>query len=166
MRASDESDRPVTAIELERVHELHRLLDVIELVDVSLQRVSGEVHEDEQPAAEPDVTFQVFKREEDAHLVIRCVIEVTTHEARFVADVSCRYAYQSRVAVDPPVLDEFMSDVGVLTAFPFVREAVHQTAARMRVAAPVLGLLKAGQIDLVSDDHLADPRAIPTSRVG
>jgi hypothetical protein len=54
------------------------------------------------------------------------------------------------------VLEEFVDRVGVMALYPFVRESIFSTATRLRVKAPVLGLLLAdafhvGLLEMASD---------------
>ena len=44
------------------------------------------------------------------------------------------------------VVNEFMSQVGVMAAFPYLREAVGGLAARMGGEIPVLGLMRRGEV--------------------
>lgn len=144
-----------------RVDDVVELVDLADLVDVAVLRVSGERHEGEdQP--EPGQTMQILQHGDVDHIEVRCVMEVVTDEGRFMADVASRYDYIEPLGVEGDVLTEFVARVGVMAAYPFVREAIHQTAARLRLPAPVLGLLRPGQVELTPQDGPADPRSIPT----
>ena len=147
--------------EVRRIDDVVELVDLADLVDVSLLRVSGERHEgDEDP--EPGQSMHILQHADEAHIEVRCVMEVVTAEGRFIADVASRYDYLEPLAVDDAVIEEFTARVGVMATYPFVREAIHQTAARLRLPAPLLGLLRPGQVELTPHDGPVDPRSIPT----
>lgn len=128
---------------------------------MALLRVSGERHQGEA-TPEPSQSLQILQHAEHEHVEVRCVMEVVTEEGRFVADVASRYDYSEPLQVEDAALEEFTARVGVMAAYPFLREAIHQTASRVRLPAPLLGLLRHGQVELTQHDGPADPRSIPT----
>jgi len=93
-------------------------------------------------------------------------MEVLTDEGRFMADVASRYDYTEPLSVRDSVLEEFTARVGVMAVYPFVRESIHQTAARLRLPAPLLGLLRHDQVELTPQEGQADPRSISTRADG
>lgn len=133
------------------VDDVVEFVELADLVDVSILRISGERREGEDDSRSRQ-SMRVLQRADEAHVEVRCVMEVVTPEGRFVADVATRYDYVEPLVVEESVLEEFTARVGVMAAYPFVREAIHQTATRMRLPAPLLGLLRPGQIELTPDE--------------
>ena len=143
------------------VDDVGELVDLADLVDVAVLRVAGERHEgDDLP--DPCQTMQIMQHADAEHLEVRCVMEVITDEGKFVADVASRYDYSEALEVEESVVEDFVAKVAVMAIYPFVRETIHQTAARLRLPAPLLGLLRQGQIELTPQEGEADPR-IPTT---
>lgn len=143
------------------VSDVVELVGLADLVDVSILRVAGERHEGSD---EPDTgeSMQVLQHADAVHIEVRCVMEVVTHEGRFMVDVASSYDFREPLEVELPVLEDFTARVAVMAAYPFVREAIHQTAARLRLPAPLLGLLRQGQVELSREEGPADPRGVPT----
>jgi hypothetical protein len=143
------------------IDDIVDLVRLSDLVDVTLLRVAGERHEGSD-VPEPSESMQVLQHADQEHIEVRCQMEVVTAEGRYVADVGSTYDFSEPLQVDRAVLEEFTGRVAVMAVYPFVREAIHQTAARLRLPAPLLGLLRQGQVELTREDGPADPRRLPT----
>lgn len=153
------------ATELRVVGEIEELVRLTELTDVQFVRVSGERREtrDEQ-FADHHPEIRVFHRANPAGLEVRCVVVVDTEEGRLLSDVAVQFTHGEPLEVDDSVLEEFTQRVGVMAAYPYLRECIHLTAARLRIAPPILRLLKAEEAQLEIDEHgPATPGGIPTS---
>lgn len=124
------------------------LLQIIELIDVLPYEVSAKRKESpgEPPRSgrfESQAELGVqFARQSD-RLVIRLRMPMETHEADIVADVGVIYRLDPDIDVSTEIMTEFVAKVGVLAAFPFVREAIFGMATRLRITPPILGLIQA-----------------------
>lgn len=124
------------------------LLKLIEMIDVLPYEVSAKRKDTpgEKPTtgrfeSEAELGVQ-FLRQAD-RLIVRLRMPIDTHEANILADVGVIYSLESHVAVDTDIMTEFVAKVGVLAAFPFVREAIFGMATRLRITPPLLGIIQA-----------------------
>ena len=133
------------------------LLGVARLTGVQAYEVRGRrtdplPPEDVVKSAAPEVAIRVS----DTSIEVRMKLEVATEEAKLFADMAVSYTLSKPCHVTLGVLEEFVDRVGVMALYPFVRESIFSTAARLRVKAPVLGLLLAdafhvGLLEMASD---------------
>ncbi|GAB4083309.1 hypothetical protein GCU67_20985 [Modestobacter muralis] len=143
--------------ELRTITHVRDLVELASLSDVVFYQLSGErVEEDEDAAGgeaheaahEEDAPLEVLARHDAERIQVRVRCEALSRQGRFVADVAAEFALAEPVAIEGAVLREFVERVGVMAAYPFVREGLHSTASKLRVQAPLLQLLRANQISL------------------
>lgn len=139
------------------VTSARELLDLTRLADIVWYELSGRrLSEDEIASAEDtssagdDVPLQVLARSSDEQIEVRVRTSAHSASARFSVDVGALFDLAEPVAVEADVMKEFVQRVGVMAAYPFVREGLFSVAARMRVEAPLLQLLQSSGINLVS----------------
>lgn len=126
--------RPANAAELLRYTELTE----VRTYELRGRRVAaGEASE-----STPDIAVKVS----ETALETRMRLEVTTESAVLFSDMSVVYSLSEPLELAQDVVREFVERVGIMAVFPFVREAVFATAARLTVTPPVLGLLRAGTL--------------------
>lgn len=139
MKEDSSSARPI--------EDLPALVTLTELVDIHPYRISGTRHLDALSAADTEQQDMALRVSRDAYgLEARLSLTLVTSEAELIADIGARYHYSEPLEVDDSVIAEFVQRVAVMNAFPYLRESVYTTATRLGVAAPVLGLLRAGQL--------------------
>lgn len=132
------SDQPV----LESAADL---LPLVELTGIKTYEFRGRRHSPELDTSDAgEESMEVMARFEDGCIEARLRFEKRTDDAVFLADVSALYSMSQTMEIPEPVLHEFLERVGVMAVFPFIRESVITTAARLGVAIPVLGLLRSG----------------------
>lgn len=150
---SDREARPVI--------DVRELAELAQLSNVLFYQVSGErIEEDEldsadggeAPTADQDAPLEVLVRHDAEQIQVRVRCQAFSRQARLVADVAAEFKLPEPVSVDPDVLREFVERVGVMAAYPFVREGLHSTASKLRVRAPLLQLLRADQIRLTPNE--------------
>lgn len=129
---------------------VHELLAVAELSDVVFYRVDAQRVEDPE-GVEDDAAIQVQVRRDEHRMEVRCVLEHVSDGGRYVVEAASRYEFSEPVDFDEPVQNEFVARVGVMAVYPFLREALITESARLRLPAPVLGLLKAGAVEIVAE---------------
>ncbi len=139
------TERPVTSVV--------DLLEASELTGIRTYQVVGvrAAAEEERPD-DTEQDLQVMVKGDAGRLETRVLMTVNTPEADLRADVGVLYTFRERLSVPEEILAEFVEKVGVMAVFPFLRESILTTAARLGVAAPVLGLLRAGQF------HVTPPK--------
>lgn len=139
--------------EMRRVTTAEDLASLATLTDIVFHTFSAE----RGPFAAEDPTFTDEPR-----------LELATHqdnegvalqmELRLAGEPNIRYhvaavaTYHLSEPVDIPhdVLTDFISRAAVLAVYPFVREGVVSLAGRLRAPAPILGLIRPG--DVRADD--------------
>lgn len=125
------------------------LLELVELADIVIYEVHG-VRRDS--ADENNVVISVQERHDEKFIEPRFRMIVTDSNAQYTADVATRYVLTRPIELPRPVLREFIERVAIMAAFPFIRESIATTAARMELGVPVLGLLRAGSFTLDEGD--------------
>ncbi|MFI7060257.1 hypothetical protein ACIBL3_04685 [Kribbella sp. NPDC050124] len=78
----------------------------------------------------------------DGKLLLRLKMPVETWDAKLVAAVGVTYEVPEDLEIPDDVLGEFIARLGVMTAYPFLREAIYSAATKIRVTPPVLGLMR------------------------
>jgi hypothetical protein len=132
------------------------LLPLVELTAITTYEVGGrrgEEKPDDAGSSESSDDFQIKVRLSDSDLETRARVRVDSAQAELIADVSATYTFTEPLELSREVVGEFVERVGVMSVFPYLREAIHTTASRLGVDAPVLGLLRAGSFRLnISED--------------
>ncbi|MGN6128739.1 MAG: hypothetical protein ACTHOK_00185 [Nocardioidaceae bacterium] len=142
---------------------LEEFVQLTELRNIMTLRVSGErKRRDVKGGQSAEQEMKVFRRESAETIEVRCVMEVLTSKARLLADIAAIFRSSEPLAVDPGVLDDFTQNVAVMALFPYLRESVQNSAARLGVPPPVLGLLRRGAFDMAKELDGSGPLAVPT----
>lgn len=164
------------------ITDVRDLLELTELTDVQFfelaakRKLSLQVpHEDESPlpgATDAEAStvetlqqkevdggepIQILLHGDEERLVIRAVMAVDGPDAEYRIDAAIVYTISEPSDVEEAVKVEFAERVGIMALYPFLREALYSTAARMRLEAPLLGILRAGQIKLTADAPTTTP---------
>lgn len=138
--------------EVRRVTAIEDLVGLADLVGVRWYEVSGRRTEDGDPAAElperTDLDLVVLEHHSPVQLEARFKATATGPVADFTVDFSILYRFDEAIDPSTAVVQDFLEKVAVMAAWPFLREAVATTAARMELPVPVLGLMKPGAFSL------------------
>ena len=134
------------------VSDARELLTLTELTDVLTYELRGRRISDGTPSApDPEIAVRVT----ESKIETRMRLEVTTTDASIFADMSAVYSLSESVVIPPGVISEFIERAGIMAVYPFVREAVFATAARLGVPPPVLALVRAGSLIVANMRGLA-----------
>ncbi|MFF7976857.1 hypothetical protein [Streptomyces sp. NPDC007905] len=127
------------------------LRDTAELVDILYYEVSGRRHDgfsrngsgcrDDAASDDDTAEFELMQRLEGDTIDIRLRAHVVTAQGRLTADVAAVFLTPEQVSVPPQVVSEFAKTVATPIVRPYLREAIHQTAVRLGIDAPLLSLL-------------------------
>lgn len=139
------------------IADVVELLGYVELTDITHYEVSGvrrqtKVEDDfEAGARDP----QVMVRSEDGKLETRVRLTFESVDARLVADIAAIYTLSEPLEIDEDVISEFLERVGIMAVYPYLRAALHGSAAQIGVDAPVLGLFRPSSLRVSPDDAKA-----------
>ena len=116
-----------------------------ELTEIRVNEVAGRRLSADAEGSEPANDLQVNISGNGGGCEIRARFVLVTGEAELVADISALYTFEEELFLPMEVAAEFVERVGIMAVYPFIREQVFASATRLGVAAPVLGMLRAGQ---------------------
>lgn len=132
----------------QRPDALEDLISDVELREISFLEVSGrrkEARGEELDEAADEVSgsklLRVWRRAESGQIEVRCRIEVEGAEASFVADAFAVFGLEALGELDAETERLFTERVGIMVIYPYLREAVHQSAQRLAVDVPLLSLM-------------------------
>ncbi len=132
------------------VDTAEELLALADLRDIVFFEVAA--LRNEAPDAEVDRdaqhAVQVSVRAGDERIEVRCRLTVDTGQATLVIDAASRFEYREPLTVSPSARAVFVKRVGVMAVYPYLREAAHEAASKLRVDAPLLGLLRGNEVEL------------------
>ena len=138
------------------VANVEEVVDATELRDVVFYRVLAERVEDldpQQPAENEQAApaIRVLERHDATHVEVRCSLTFVGDGGRYEVDAAARYELAEPLEIPPSIMREFVSRVGLMAVYPYLRESLHLSASKLRLEAPVMGLLKAGAIELTAE---------------
>lgn len=129
------------------------LLALTQLRDVTYYRVaaerSGEVPSDTSEYAPPP-TISVSERHGADAIEVRTELTWAVFGGQYTIDVAAQYGFDEPVEISAEVAAEFVQRVGVMTLFPYLRETIQALASKLRLTPPVLGLLHASRVSLIT----------------
>lgn len=127
------------------VQDATELLEFVDLRGIVIYEIHGvRVKGGDETA----VKISVQERHDESFIEPRFRMVVTDSEAEYTADVGTHYQMSRPIDVSKAVLAEFIERVAIMAAFPFIRESIATTAARMELNVPRLGLLRAGSFSM------------------
>ena len=107
------------------------------------RRVEGDGTEEHGPALEAG--FRVL---EDSSAEVRLRMTLVTPQASLLADIAATYACEGRFGEEhQDLIGEFITRIGAMAVIPFLREAIMTTASRLGVEAPILGIVRQGELN-------------------
>lgn len=131
-----------------------------ELTEIRVYEIGGRRLLGGAEASEPAEDFQVQATGDSRHFETRARLILVTNEAELLADVSAVHSFDEDLVISREVAAEFTRRVGIMSVYPFVREQIFTSATRLGVAAPVLGMLRAGQFNIeMSGEADPDPQS-------
>lgn len=165
MTREPSTDQDVAA-RIDSVEELVRVAEISQVIfhEVSARRLASGGGDEVNDDVDVPPALQVAVRMGDRELEVRCRVDGEFHGGKYVADVSACYALQfgesvpsgGQVSIGQDVTDAFVSNVGIMALYPFLREAIHQSGSRLGLQPPLLPLLRLGSFEAVADGSAPD----------
>lgn len=137
---------------LVEVDSVHALLGLAELQGVEVYELRGRelVRPEDADFHEGFVITAAIDAAPD-QIKTRFMLTFSSAVGEYYVNLAVRYVFSVPALVPKAVAVEFAEKVGIMTAFPFLREHVYNLASRLGHSVPVLGLLKQGQLTLTND---------------
>lgn len=132
--------------ELRTVIDVRELLHMAELTDIVYFEVCARRAEDDQP--EPGFSMNVKTRVEGNTLEVRCRAIAGGDGGEYLTDASAVFTLAEPIDVPAETAREFAEKVGVMAVYPYIRESMTQSGAKLGLNRPVLPLLRAGDVKL------------------
>lgn len=145
---------------LEELQQLAELLDIV-YYEVSGRRSDGfdQPHDDaEEESGDDHADIQLMQRMEGNRLAVRTRALVVTSEGRLVADVAAVFRTREPVRIPAAIAKRFAAVIATPVTRPYVREAIHQSAVKLGIEAPLLSVLDLEEIGLLPSVSRHDPR--------
>jgi hypothetical protein len=135
---------------LEELQQMASLLDVI-YYEVSGRRTDGFDQTPDDPDGRPGdhADLQLMQRVEGNSLAVRTRALVVTSQGRLVADVAAVFQLPEPVSIPAHVAKRFAEVIATPISRPYLREAIHQSAVKLGIAAPLLSILDLEGIGLL-----------------
>lgn len=125
--------------------DIHDLVKGIELVGIKYRGIGGDIRVPDTALTETEVQIDVQEQHDEEHLEVRFLAKIETQEAEYRCQVSTHYVGLDFTVYSQAVITDFIERVAVMAAFPYIREAVASTAARLELDVPMLGILRLGE---------------------
>ncbi|WP_242576234.1 hypothetical protein [Streptomyces sp. A10(2020)] len=90
-----------------------------------------------------------MQRMEGTRLSVRTRATVVTSEGRMVADVAAVFRTPEPLSIPAPIAKHFAEVIATPVTRPYLREAIHQSAVRLGIAAPLLSVLDLEDVGLL-----------------
>jgi len=129
------------------VGDVQSLLGIVELRDIVFYEVSAR-RLPEPIDDEAGISLEVRVGFDERRVEVRLRGAHRSPLAEILVEAACLFEAAEAFIADPVVVQEFAEKVGVMAVYPYVREALTELAVKIRVPAPVMGLLRAGQVQL------------------
>lgn len=137
----------------ETVATLADLVRIVDVRDVIFHELSGKRSEDVEEDQQEPLATRVLVRNTEGILGVRFQTNLNSFGGSYVADAEVVYAISEQVEIEPPALQEFLERVAMMTVYPYLRAAIADTATRLSLKRPVLGLLRAEEVHLYREDE-------------
>ena len=130
------------------VSDARDLLDLAELTDIVFYEVGARRATD---SADSEPTIQIALRREETSIEVRCRAHVVGSGGAYTTDASAVFSLSEQIAVSDDALTEFVERVGVMTVYPYLRESITQSAAKLGLERPILKLLRPGDVHVTAN---------------
>ncbi|MFI6024171.1 hypothetical protein [Amycolatopsis magusensis] len=89
---------------------------------------------------------------------LRAQLEIRGPDARYNIDAAVFYSSSDDFQVARESLEEFLNRAAMLAIYPFIREALHESARKIGASPPLLGMFDAESIQIDLTDSDEEPR--------
>lgn len=90
-----------------------------------------------------------MQRMEGNRLSVRTRAMVVTSEGRMIADVAAVFRTPEPVSIPAAIAKRFAAVIATPVTRPYVREAIHQSAVKLGISAPLLSVLDLEEVGLL-----------------
>ncbi|MFC9943523.1 hypothetical protein [Streptomyces pratensis] len=143
------ADPPHEVSSLAELQQLAELIDII-YYEVSGRRSDGfdQPGDDAEEEGDDRADMQLMQRMEGNRLAVRTRALVATSEGRMVADVAALFQTPDPVIIPADIAKRFAEVIATPVTRPYLREALHQSAVKLGIAAPLLSVLDLEDVGL------------------
>lgn len=149
-----EPDPHDVALSVVNIADLAAMVELrdIAFFEVHAERSDAEISSDDAEIETPvNIDIQVQERHAETQIEVRCKLRAEDRQARYTVDAAARYEVAWPVQLSAELMREFVERVGVMAVYPYLREALQDLASKLRLDAPVLGLLRPGGVSLTQE---------------
>ncbi|WP_426997999.1 hypothetical protein [Pseudarthrobacter sp. N5] len=139
------TDTPTTS-----TPDIYELVKNVDLAGVRYLEVSGRAKPQHEDDREPRVSINVQETHDLNNIQVRFRFQVDHAQAIYETEIALSYVTSENYEHERPVLEDFIERVAVMAVFPYAREAVSTTAAKLELDVPILGILRLGEFSLGS----------------
>lgn len=129
--------------------DIRELLQFADLVGVRFLEVRGTAKpEPGDEDAHSQVSFQVREIHAEDRIEVRFKAGVDHYQAVYEFEVATLYKFSRPIDFDESLIRNFIEMVAIMAAFPYIREVLSTTAARLELDVPILGILRQGEFSM------------------
>lgn len=135
-----------------QIESIEELVGLVHLVEIRPYEISARaIAPASEDAGEIDINVEYSELHTDRTLIDRFKFVARTSDAEYVTDIAAVYEAEMAVEIPNPIRLDFAERIGFMSAFPFVREALSTSAARLMRRAPLLDLMRPGDLRINAD---------------
>jgi hypothetical protein len=120
----------------------------IHYIELNSRRKQTDSSDSVDVSAKSEAPIDVSIQGSKSQLLVRCRIEVENEAVHCLADIVAEFSIAEGAEISEELGVEFAEKVGVMVVYPYLREAVHDLASKMRLPPPLMLLARQGQIKL------------------
>lgn len=135
-----------SAREVESIEELVGLVHLVEIRPFEFRATASAPPAEE--FSQPDINIEYSEMHTAETLIDRFRFIATTADAEYIADIAAVYEIEEPVEVPTPIRIDFAERIGFMSVFPFLRESLITSAARLSRRAPLLDLMRPGDLKI------------------
>lgn len=133
---------------------LTELSAVVNLTSVDFQELTARRTDEPdrsgaQRSANSELSISATRRNNE--ISVHCGLDHVTTEASFRVAVVATFHASESFEIEDAVMTAFVQEIGLVTLYPFIRQAVHRLSSDLVGAPVILGLLQPGQLRLGLD---------------
>lgn len=112
----------------------------------SAERIAGATPPPDSEDAEQSIQVQIGQN--PGLIEVRVRLELKTTAARYQVDAASQFRFSEEHEVSEEIAREFAEGVGVMAVYPYLREFVQSSSARLSLPPITLPLLRQGEVNL------------------
>ncbi|MFV0372773.1 hypothetical protein [Microbacterium sp.] len=137
------------------VETIESLVEKLRLTEVVYYGVGAKLRADDAPFESPEGEYSTDFGFRTRHIGIefgaRLTVEVHAEQGDVTVDIACEYVSDAPLRIPREVAYEFVNNVTLMQAFPYVREAVMTLTSRVFRSPLLLPVLLRGALSFSSD---------------